>query len=372
MTFISGMLLIDASASALNNSGEKLPDTNAKNTTSVKYIPISSGYGYPYASAQSVRYWLRDSLENAIDVEWHTARIHREENIAYTDGNPIKYWDDDLFGYMRASNNKDAEAKAIENGLTPREKTPKKKNSKSNDYDLVTLTRISPLRLGTFVALSPTRFVRDWGVMARQEGDPVTYEHNFYRAVLQGLFSLDLGMAGKFYRSKRTGFQNLDSVREEQARQAGCEELDENGLKVYRLPIAERIKRIQSVLHGIGALNGGAKQTIHYTPVSPVVAIFAVTKGGNHPFNYLFTERMMEGSKKTLFEQQVFTERLADSKNDLLSPVYVGWAPGFLNEQRQIANSTAVDGTSIEYSTPRVAFQRLSEWLASNSAVWDK
>src|SRR5690349_13378673 len=101
MAFVTAMFLIDAPASALNNSGEPIPGARTENTSSVKFIRTKEG-NYPYVSAQAFRYWLRDTLESEEDIEWVKAPIYREEKVAYTDANPIYYWDDDLLGYMRA------------------------------------------------------------------------------------------------------------------------------------------------------------------------------------------------------------------------------------------------------------------------------
>ena len=98
MAFATGLMLIDAPASALNNLG-RIPGARTDNTVGVKMIRTKQG-AYPYVSAQSFRYWLRTTLRlNSIG---RPAPIYREEKVAYTDANPIEYWDDDLFGYMRA------------------------------------------------------------------------------------------------------------------------------------------------------------------------------------------------------------------------------------------------------------------------------
>src|SRR5436853_6193825 len=98
MAFITGLMLIDAPASALNNGqGEA---TKAK----VKAIRGADGV-YPYVSAQSFRYWLRGTMETYIpDMSpspVYTAGKGAKQQ-AYTEGDPISYWDDDLMGYMRA------------------------------------------------------------------------------------------------------------------------------------------------------------------------------------------------------------------------------------------------------------------------------
>jgi CRISPR-associated protein Cst2 len=211
MTFVSGMLLIDAPASALNNSGEAIPGARTDNTSSVKFIRTANGI-YPYVSAQAVRYWLRNTLETDLEVEWRASPIYREEKVAYTDGNPLEYWDDDLLGYMRAPATDSGKQKTRLQDpdyqkMTKMEMTKGKEKDQEKE---VTITRASPLRISTLVSIAPVNITTDYGTMTRHEGDPVPYEHQFYRATLHGLLSLDLSTAGKFYYRRRTGFQNLD------------------------------------------------------------------------------------------------------------------------------------------------------------------
>lgn len=354
MTFVTGMLLIDAPASALNNSGEPIPGARTDNTSSVKFIRVGGNY-FPYVSAQAVRYWLRNTLETADEIEWRSSPVHREEKVAYVDGNPLLYWDDDLLGYMRAPS-KRSRKEEDESALTPLEDEQGKPT---------TVTRASPFRVSTFVSISPANITVDYGTMTRQDGDPVPYEHQFYRAALQGLVSLDLNMAGKFFYRRRTGFQNLDAVRKKLAEEQGLVHLEEE--KAYRLDRTERLRRIQSLLVGLSRLQGGAKQAIHYTDVTPAVTVLAVTTGGNHPFSYLFRER--SGSPQ--FQEQAFADTLEDARDQLLSPVFVGWKPGYLPDEQAKAAQVNVAGIQVEMSTPRVAFERIIDWLEQHQEVWD-
>ena len=109
MSFVTGLLLIDAPASALNNLGN-IPGERNENTVGVKLIR-AGGRAYPYVSAQAFRYWLRETIAG-LHQEWQTAPIFREKKVAYTDANPVLYWDDDLFGYMRAPSTK-ADRKSV-------------------------------------------------------------------------------------------------------------------------------------------------------------------------------------------------------------------------------------------------------------------
>jgi CRISPR-associated protein Cst2 len=80
MAFVTGVLLIDAPASALNNAGS-VPGSRTDNTVAVKYIRTRASETYPYVSAQAFRYWLRTTLEQR-STTWKAAPIYREEKVA--------------------------------------------------------------------------------------------------------------------------------------------------------------------------------------------------------------------------------------------------------------------------------------------------
>jgi CRISPR-associated protein Cst2 len=200
MSFVTGLILVDAPASALNNLGN-IPGARTDNTVGVKTIRAKDG-AYPYVSAQAFRYWLRTTLEGS-DLGWQAAPIYREKKVAYTDANPILWWDDDLFGYMRAPSKK---ADAV--------KARSADESRVDDMPTTeTLTRVSPFRVSTLVSIAPASITEDFGVMSRHEGDPVPHEHQFCRTTLRGLFSLDLHASGTFSYRQRTGYRNLDETR---------------------------------------------------------------------------------------------------------------------------------------------------------------
>jgi CRISPR-associated protein Cst2 len=351
MAYVTAMLLIDAPASALNNSGDAIPNARTENTSSVKFIRKYGGGMYPYVTAQAYRRWLRDGLDN--DPQgWQMSPIHREEKVAYVDANPIQYWDDDLLGYMRAPGKKKDKA-AVEN-MTPM------------GDDVSALTRLSPLRVSTFVSVSPVNITPDFGVMARQEGDPVPYEHQFYRATLQGLLSLDMSSAGVFTYSQRTGYQNLDSIRRKQAEENGLSH--DEPTRSYRFSTAERLRRVRRLIEAIPLVQGGAKQTLHYTDVTPVVSIAAVTRYGNHPFNYLFDDR---GDEIT-FKADAFIDIVRSYHDQFLSPIYVGWRAGYAVAQQEKLHNLPEDVQNmIGIGAPHEAFYALSEALGQNPGWLD-
>ncbi|MHB8626482.1 MAG: type I-B CRISPR-associated protein Cas7/Cst2/DevR [Aggregatilineales bacterium] len=358
MAFLTALVLIDAPASALNNSDQSIENARTDNTTGVKFIQKRGGGKYPYVSAQAYRYWLRRALTS--DPQgWQMSPVYREEKVAYTDSNPLIYWDDDLLGYMRAPGKSATAKKAQQDNPDFAKMTPL-------GEDTQVVTRLSPLRVSTLVAIAPVTLTSDFGVMARQEGDPTPFEHQFYRATLQGLLSLDLHDAGTFTISRRSGHQNLDNVRIEMAKQQNLEPiLSEDGKTTiaYRLSIDQRIQRVRRLIEAIPLVQGGAKQTLHYTDVSPVVAIAAITKYGNHPFNYLFGEKDGE----LVLDVDSFERVVAAAPDQFESPICVGWRPGFASNQEDKLNNRSEIGTvRLFKQTPIEIFRTLSAALAES------
>ncbi len=354
MAFLTGMFLIDAPASALNNLGQ-IPGARTDNTVGVKMIRTHDG-AYPYVSAQAFRYWLRQTLEKG-KWGWEAAPIFREQKVAYTDANPILYWDDDLFGYMRAPSKKASAVDAREADESRIVETPTAE----------TVTRVSPFRVSTLVSIAPVSIVDDFGTMSRHEGDPVPHEHQFYRATLKGLFSLDIHAAGTFTYRNKTGFLNLDDVRKKMAEEKGLERVE--GEKAYRLPKEDRVRRIVALLEGLAHLEGGAKQTLHYTDVSPVLTFVAVTRGGNHIFGHVVGADV---KGKPVVKIDALKQALEVFDDDLLSDVYVGWTRGYLDAQREAFEAAlADDGELANWADcfhimhPREAFLSLAEEMRS-------
>jgi CRISPR-associated protein Cst2 len=312
-------MLVDAPASALNNAKDA-EDAKYDNEVGVKMIRVRGEGLFPYVSAQSFRYWLRSSLAKNSKWEAHTAPVFRENKIAYTDSNPLLYWDDDLLGYMRAESNK-VSAKAA------REEDANRANATETQ---TSITRTSPLRTSTLVSIAPAPVVKDFGTMTRHEGDPVPHSHQFYRTVFKGLFSLDLNSAGTFSYRNKSGNRNLDEVRQQQAKTMNLEHLE--GEKAYRLPLEERSERVATLISALGQLEGGAKQSIHYTDVTPVVVLAMVFQGGNNPLNYLIGADRDTGRPR--LNEAALAEMLEVWGDHIQGKIYVGWTQGFHDSER--------------------------------------
>lgn len=327
MSFITGIYAIDAPASALNNA------RGQDNVGQVKAIRVQR-HEYPYVSAQAWRYWIRETVKQ-VEPEWRSAPIYRGKTArqqAFTEGDPITYWDDDLFGYMRAEKKEEGQKGGA-------------------------LTRVAPFRVSTLVSAAPVEIVRDFGVMGRDEGDYVLHEHEFYRAVLVGGFSLDLSMAGTFVSQDRTGYYNLDKAGIEAAKRAGLEYLPDRG--AYRLPIEERMRRVSALLRAMARLQGGAKQTLHLTDVSASLCCMAVLSHGNNPFLNLVAP-----TPQPAIHFGALDEALTVYAEDFQSPVYFGLRQGFIDDARP-----ALQARELTVLHPRQAFEKLANDLWSH-AEW--
>ena len=318
MAFLTGLLLIDAPASALNNAGAA-EEARTENAIAVKFVRSRQG-AFPYVSAQAFRYWLRSTLEQTPEVKWRAAPIFRETKIAYTDANPLEYWDDDLFGYMRAPSKRAGAAEKRKEDTTRSKETPTSTE----------ITRISPFRVSTLLSIAPVSITSDFGTMTRHEGDPVPHEHQFYHAVLKGLVSLNLHAVGTFSYLNRTGYRNLDDNRVELAKKNHLEQLDGNE-KSYRLSWEQRTERIAALLRALGIVYGGAKLALHYTDVTPVVFMAMITKGGNNPLQYLIGA---DDKGQPQVKGDAVQQSLGAWRDQIVSKLYVGWVQGFCDAER--------------------------------------
>ena len=318
---IVGLMLIDAPHSALNNAGS---DAGDRTDNIVRVKTIRKGMvRYPYVSGQALRYWWRDTLENKFD--WEMSQISREKKIAFTEANPIDYPDDDVFGYMRAL--------------------------KKNDGG--TVTRIAPLKNSPLVSVIGQNPTNDFGVMARQEGDPVPFEHEFYSTVLKGIFSLDLGCLGVFNETEKTGYRNMYPKLVELAKEKGLT----NNEDAWILDDETRVKRAQDVINSLPYLSGGAKASSHLTDVSPKILVLTAIDGGNH----IFMNIVREENGEVVFDLNAFDEVVKEYGDIIKSDIFIGTRTGFLKETQEEIMKYAEDKENIHVGTIKEMANKFAE-----------
>ncbi len=329
-----GLALIDAPYSALNNAGSEASQAT-ENIVAVKKLQKGRNT-YPYVSGQAWRNWWRTTLEQEFD-EWKNSPIERDKKIAFTAADPVAYDDDDVFGYMRAQSEMQGKKKV--NG---------------------TVTRLSPLKCSPLISIAPHIPTNDFGVMARQEGDPVPYEHQFYSCVLQGIFSLDLSAVGAFSDVNKTGYKNVAPSYISKIQEAGGTQIGEN--PVWVLPQDIRLRRCQQTLEALPFLSGGAKLTSHLTDVTPKLIVLSVLDGGNHPFMNLMVEEEGVGQ----LSLDALREVIEDYADRFCDAIYIGRRIGFMDELHTELAEFASDASlpcKVVYNSPNKVITRLAQSL---------
>ncbi|UED86301.1 type I-B CRISPR-associated protein Cas7/Cst2/DevR [Streptomyces profundus] len=307
MAYLAGKMVLSVRAAAPNN-GRGEP-TKAK----VKTVRTHEGT-FPYVSAQAVRRWLRESMVEMGSVPSPVTRVGKAQNKAQkanTEANPARYADDDLFGYMKAGPKGDSEA---------------------------TTLRDSPFMLGTLLSVAPTRVTDDFGVMARGVSEPVLHEHEFFTADLAAPFLLDLPRVGTFTLPTKTGVGRPNYLSQEAALQvaeaasAGASSVTFRDQPAVRLPLAERRERAALLLEAMAQLSGGAKQALHYGDRVPDLLVLVPFKGGVNPLAHVVDGEPGRGLR---VRGDVLLAELEAWEGEWLSPVRVGWRPGFADDQRE-------------------------------------
>jgi len=320
-----GFVLIDVDVVALNNAG-KNTQSNNDNAIATKTIR-KNGRSYVYVSGQAWRYWWREALQK--NASWDLSPITRDGKIAFTNADPLKFPDDDVFGYMRAA--KDAELD--ENG------EPKKDARGNIKMTNVTVTRVSPLKNSAIISAASVRPEENWSSMSRQQGDAVPYEKQEYCAIMKGMFSIDLSMIGTFSNYDRTGYKNLSLTLQEEALKFGFEEINDpfvfdakgNPKKMIRLPKEIRIRRASDTIKALKTISGGAMQTNNMGDVTPKFVILATTSTGNHPFTHVVGSKGQR-DEEVVFNFEGLVEVLKDYKDTFEGTVFIGRRSGFMDE----------------------------------------
>nr|WP_221308944.1 type I-B CRISPR-associated protein Cas7/Cst2/DevR [Nocardiopsis mwathae] len=323
-----GKIALDITAGAPNNGrGED-------NVARVKSLLVGRER-FPYVSAQAFRRWLRDSLPATEERSKVTRSGTGKKQQAYTDGRPDKYLDDDLFGYMVAV----------------------KKESYQRDTVLAT---------GTFVSLASKRITQDFGTMSRgfsSGEDPVIHEHEHYTAELAADVLFDLPRVGTFEQNGGGLRRALGEKAAAEAKtSAGAVATTLRGVECLRLPIEERRRRTGVLLRTFAQMQGGANRALHYGDRSPALVLLAPLKGGNNPFTRVLTM----GDKSARFDLTTFIEEKRAWHEELDGPITIGWAPGFLGDQREsvrreLAEDIAAGEVVIDH--PRVVLQALAKQI---------
>jgi len=349
-----GFILLDVDVAALNNAG-KNTNSNFDNAVATKKI-YKNGIGYTYVSGQAWRYWWREALK--VNHGWETSPITRDAKIAFTDADPIKYADDDVFGYMKA-------AKDVIMGEDGKLVLDNKGKEKKED---VTVTRISPLKNSAIVSVAGVGTVENWSSMTRQEGDSVPYSKEEYSAVMKGMFSLDLFQVGTFANYNKSGFKNLTKKLKEDSVTGGLLEIDDPFVKtksgqlqkLVQLSKETRQKRILDTLTALKTISGGAMQTNNMADVTPKFIVLATMTSGNHPFSHIAVGEGRK-SEKAVLNIKGLKEVLNDYKDQFKGMIFIGKRSGFMDEYNEELKALETDFANVKVLSINEAIDKYCE-----------
>ncbi len=331
MTYLTGKIALDVTAGAPNNA------RGDNNVGEVEELRIGRDI-HPYVSAQAFRRWVRDSLPASEARSPVIREGQGKKQQAYTKGRPDLYLDDDLFGYMVAIKNENFQRDTV-------------------------------LATGTLVSVAPRTPKQDFGTMSRDfpVGEhPVIHEHELYSAELGGDILLDLPRVGTFEQDGGGPRRALAAGAAAEAINNGAAETVFRDVKSIRLPLPERRRRAALLLRTLAEVRGGAKRALHYGDRSPAFILLAPLKGGNNPFTRVLGVK----DNKVFFNERVFAEELGAWSGEFDGPVFIGWAPGFLGDQREHAQLMLADEISagrVLIGHPRTMLRSLADDIESGS-----
>ncbi|MFF2616050.1 type I-B CRISPR-associated protein Cas7/Cst2/DevR [Kitasatospora sp. NPDC058046] len=338
MAYLAGMMVLSVQAGAPNNGRSE------ETVSRVKFARVR-GRKYPYVSAQAARRWIRETMVERGSVPSPVTRVGKAQGKAQkanTQADPVRYADDDLFGYMRAGARKD---------------------------DAATTLRDSPFMLGTLMSVEPAYPTEDFGVMSRGVTEPVLHGHEFYTADLAAPFLLDLPRIGTFTLPGADGVGRPNYLTQEQALQVaeaaalGATTGSFRDQPAVRLPLEERRRRAALLPEAIAHLSGGAKQALHYGDRVPALIVLVAFKGGINPLGHVIDSDPDTGVR---VRGDVLVQELEAWAGEWEGPVRIGWRPGFRDQaredfekqcERQLAEGTIV------VDHPRTVLLKLAEEL---------
>jgi CRISPR-associated protein Cst2 len=318
---LTGAILVEANGAALNNAGQD-EGVRANNAIVVKQIRVGR-LRYPYISGQAWRRWWREVLYE--DFKWTPSEVIREQKSAYTKGDPITYEEDDLFGYMAARKR---------SGGRRSSKKEEKEDSATEQGASGTYRRVSPLKNSLLISVLPNVITSDFGHFSRNlppDTDIIPFEAEHYTTFLQGAFTISLADVGRF----EVGEMRDISDELLKAHQSKLQSISE---RVYRLPLQDRVKRVQETVRALARLRGGARLARNLSDVTPVAVLVGFLDGGNAPFQRLFEPD--ENNERVRLNLTRLQSVLNDYRDRLLqkngASLYFGYRPTVLANEAEV------------------------------------
>ena len=229
--------LSKVSFASLNGSDKEVDNINP-----IKKVTLQSGEELPYLSSQAVRRALRDKLEELGNHISPVGSSSTDKGAPKTEMNPIKYLDDDLFGYMDASKGKDGAPGTSD-------------------------IRTSPVRVESLLALATYKGDLDYATnfMGKKiELDANIFETEIHSGVYRGTILIELDRIGKETKLVDKKTRELETVN-----------LIDN---------EEKAQRVKSFLNALQMLWSQGRQTRFLADISPKFIAAGLMKSKNPIF----------------------------------------------------------------------------------------
>jgi CRISPR-associated protein Cst2 len=253
------------------------------NVSTVKKITLPNGNQLPYISGQSLKYqirkaWVEMGLKDQLSEVQQT---EIKSGVNYTAGDPSKYLDDDMLGYMITA----SKGSETNEGEEKKGKGEKDTNRR----------RTAPVRVSAAIGIFPFRNDRDLGTKSKEQvGGDVSaggniFETEIYYNYFKVNFLIELDRIGSF--------QDF--------------ELHTNAKgKTPNLSAELKRERLTNLLNAIANIWGGGKQSRLLTDMSP--KFLAITfQNSKAP---IFLETLTVDENETL-NTMAINEVLSDNQN---------------------------------------------------------
>lgn len=276
LTHVVGTFLIQAEGAFLNGAG--LGAGADRNMTIPKTFSDFRDR-VPYVSAQAWKRWLRETFqeENPDEPPAILRQIMEgtrgQTTKIGTEMDPVKYAEDDIFGYMRAERGQ---------GRTATEEKPEEGDETEAEPAAITrrgervaaVMRAAPFAASILTSLRKSGWEgMDEGFVHLREGTPLPYSTRFYNTQLQGVFGLNYSRLGVF-RNEGDRIE-LDRSLVDKYLNEGKLRKVEAARNIYETTDNLRQARAKKILKALAVLRGGAKQAAFATEVAPKVIILA-------------------------------------------------------------------------------------------------
>ena len=376
LTHITGTFLIQAEGAFLNGAGlDTGEDRNAViPKTYWDYDKNGARIRVPYVSAQAWRRWLRMTFQEENPDEPGTELKALDQsakgttNKIGTEMNPVKFAEDDIFGYMRAAKGQGKEIEVAANALTEDEMLDAiEQETETADPKAKTKTEktravMRPSPFGSSILMSIRKAATisdDEGFVHLKEGSPLPYKTKFYNTQLQAIFGLNYARLGVF---RNDGDRiELDESFVKQYAADGTIRQKDNETGVYEIADNKRRERATMILKSLAVLRGGAKQAQFGTDVSPKAIVAAGLNCGNLIFNDIFEEK----ESQPVIKLETLKDIISDYRNRLTTPVFIGIRKGYLHpvNEAELQTFAQENGDVVRLSSPVEAVNQLTAEL---------